>query len=517
MSINLIKKELQLTEVVCQKCSQTMVEGDMIVPDVKPDIKKVLDVSGNASISQSYIQQDKVIVQGVVHMNFLYVPDGDVVGKLKSLSLSKEFSHSLECRGITPDMQLSVEVEPENFDHTLVNSRKINLRCLIKIQAKVVKNSTIDVATGIESCPHIALKKERFRLSSSTPTAQCKIILKEQLELPSGKPTIGEILKINAIPSSVELCMMENKAVAKGQVKLCLLYNSDDTDSIEFMEYGIPFTEIIDAVGVMEGMDGEIDYSLSDIYYEVRDNSDGEPRNLGFELVLDANLKGTEVNEIEIITDGYSTTGGLDLAVKPCKIEQLLDINTAEITVTDAASLPSMAPDIKQVYDVTSSSVIDRISVTDGEINVQGRVDTKVLYLSTDPSIPVSSFKHSTDFSHIFYVPDIKTNTVCDARAIVDHTSYTLSGNNSLDLKFIIGITVKSLNTGTINIIEDMVETIPENQDKTPCIIIYFVKSGDTLWDIAKRYGTTVEEIKKINGLDKDTIYPGQQIKLVVM
>ena len=43
------------------------------------------------------------------------------------------------------------------------------------------------------------------------------------------------------------------------------------------------------------------------------------------------------------------------------------------------------------------------------------------------------------------------------------------------------------------------------------------VKSGETLWEIAEKYygeGIRYKEIKKINGLDEDKIYPGQVLKI---
>jgi N-acetylmuramoyl-L-alanine amidase len=40
------------------------------------------------------------------------------------------------------------------------------------------------------------------------------------------------------------------------------------------------------------------------------------------------------------------------------------------------------------------------------------------------------------------------------------------------------------------------------------------VVKGDTLWDIARKYGTTVDRIKSLNGLKSDTIYPGQKLRV---
>lgn len=44
----------------------------------------------------------------------------------------------------------------------------------------------------------------------------------------------------------------------------------------------------------------------------------------------------------------------------------------------------------------------------------------------------------------------------------------------------------------------------------------YVVKKGDTLYEIAKKYNTTVEELKLINNIFSNNIYIGQQLKVPV-
>ncbi len=44
--------------------------------------------------------------------------------------------------------------------------------------------------------------------------------------------------------------------------------------------------------------------------------------------------------------------------------------------------------------------------------------------------------------------------------------------------------------------------------------ISYRVTRGDTLWEIARRYGTSVRSIQRSNALGSSSIYPGQVLKL---
>ena len=63
-----------------------------------------------------------------------------------------------------------------------------------------------------------------------------------------------------------------------------------------------------------------------------------------------------------------------------------------------------------------------------------------------------------------------------------------------------------------------IITAVTESENEQPCqlkggAVIYTVKKGDTLWNIAKKYHTTVEDIVKINKIENpDLIYPCQRL-----
>jgi S1-C subfamily serine protease len=56
--------------------------------------------------------------------------------------------------------------------------------------------------------------------------------------------------------------------------------------------------------------------------------------------------------------------------------------------------------------------------------------------------------------------------------------------------------------------------TIPLYQKEEKAFFFYMVRENDTLFSIAKRFGTSVDEIKRINKLKTTKIYTGQALKL---
>ena len=82
--------------------------------------------------------------------------------------------------------------------------------------------------------------------------------------------------------------------------------------------------------------------------------------------------------------------------------------------------------------------------------------------------------------------------------------------NTTVDaIKRLNGLTNDNLNIG-------QVLRIPETESADGSYFEYVVRSGDTLWQLARRYGTTVNAIKSLNGLSSDILNIGQVLRIPV-
>lgn len=81
-------------------------------------------------------------------------------------------------------------------------------------------------------------------------------------------------------------------------------------------------------------------------------------------------------------------------------------------------------------------------------------------------------------------------------------------GVSVMDLANLNNVTASTLQIGQVLQIPNTAGTNPNN------MFIYTVKKGDSLYSIANRYNTTVDEIKKLNNLSSNNLSIGQTLRI---
>lgn len=100
MQVDVTRENFVLNKIVGQKNETVVVEGDIIVPDVKPDILNTINTTGNVCIYKKEVLEGKIRIDGDVNVYVMYLADSEEENT-RSLNTNIDFTLSLDFDGCT--------------------------------------------------------------------------------------------------------------------------------------------------------------------------------------------------------------------------------------------------------------------------------------------------------------------------------------------------------------------------------------------------------------------------------
>ena len=76
-NIDVIKENIQFEQLLRESDTTTMLNEEYLIPDTHPDVHEILMVDAKPTILSKEISGDKVIVDGTVDYNLLYLAKED--------------------------------------------------------------------------------------------------------------------------------------------------------------------------------------------------------------------------------------------------------------------------------------------------------------------------------------------------------------------------------------------------------------------------------------------------------
>jgi len=102
-------------------------------------------------------------------------------------------------------------------------------------------------------------------------------------------------------------------------------------------------------------------------------------------------------------------------------------------------------------------------------------------------------------------------------RASLDQTNVTLPTAQELEVKSSITFQTFVYEQVPVELITDVVvqEMDPARINSMPSIIVYFVKEGESLWQIGKNYSVPIASIMEQNEMTSENIQVGDRLFIV--
>lgn len=504
--MELQKNTVNICEIITKGTTQAMADGDVIVPDIKPDILKLLQVDAEACITDKYIENGRLIIAGRVDYKVLYVPDREHE-LIKSILTSMEFRQAVDAAGADADSVLLVSTAVERVEFNAVNSRKLRLRAIVHADYEICRIKESEICTGC-SDSDMECKTRNMSFESVCGISEHEFTIKETLEVPSGQSSVCELLKTDVRISDMEYKTVTGKVIVKGNAGVCILYTDDD-GAIRFIESEIPFTEVLDADGVSEDTVCDIDYSTLGIMCETHPDSDGDLRMCEVDIDLCASVRGTENMEMEVLEDCFAPYKDTECDTESVTVTETIERPISQNTIREIIDFPSNVPSVSGVYNVMTNVNVTKAELQRNKIICEGKIEAYILYLTDTDENPVYSIKKDIPFSYMLECENACDGAEIGIKAVVRHVSYNLNSTGGLELRCLLSIEGRLQRKTELNNICDVHET---ERSTNRGIVIYFVQDGDNLWHVAKKYGVPRDRIKECNSMESDKISSGEKL-----
>ncbi len=368
MSIELKREKIGVTRDNCASNIRAILDSDVIVPDTKPDAIKVLGVDATALIGDKYISKDYITITGTINYKILYVGDGDI-DSAQSIDYSSPFSQQIDAKGADESMICFVKCKVGHVEHSIKNSRKINIKSALDIDSRAYDMSEIALISEVDGDIALPCKTNTVNNFNLRICQENSFEISESVALPETNPKADEILKCSVKIKNDELKVVLNKVVAKGNMLLTTLYKRDD--NIYTMESEIPYTEILNVDSVTPEMYTVAKYDIKDLSFTEKRDEDNKIDFLDVSANIYATIMAYEEKRISYISDIYCPDYELDISRESLHISELVDAVSGQCVINDNISFPD-SYDIEKIYSLSSSAHIDSSRVVNNSVVVNG-------------------------------------------------------------------------------------------------------------------------------------------------
>lgn len=501
MVVETSKENLNINKIVCEREKLIYVEGDIIVPDAKPDILNTINTSGNICIYKKELFENKIKLDGGINVYIMYMPDSsnDIV---RGINTNLDFSEVFDAPNCRENMILDINAELKNIECNLINGRKVHLKANIDIKYKLYANENVDLINDILKNEDIKILKNNKKVNSLVGFGNTKVYAKETVMI-DNVDNLAEILQVNINIIDKDIKTSYNKVLAKSEAEIKILYLTED-NRVKSCLYNIPIVGFIDIQDVSEENICDINFEIKNII--IKPNN-VEEHSIYIEMEIEVFCMAYEEKNINLLQDLYSPIQNLKYNKK-----EIIAISNKE-----KRSEIFHINEILNVIDLGDSSIIEVVikpKITNAnrlqsKINYEGEVDLDFIISNNDNQINIS--KNTLQFE--FVLDNIKNDTnIINTEIEIGKNDFVIKTNNEVMVDIDLVFNINNYKNEIINIIDNIEVEENENLDDYS-LVIYIVKPEDTLWSIAKKMRSTIEDIVKSNGLeDENNINVGEKL-----
>ena len=479
--------------------AQITLDDDYIVRDNKPDVLRVIYSQGDILLEDTKVGSQGVWITGKLRFHTLYQSD-DENRRLDSVSGEIPFQEKLVVDELEEGDEVEVAVQIEDLSVGIINSRKLVIRAVLNMSAKNLEEMDAEIACAVPAEYKYEQKTTTLPMLSLVANKKDMIRMQKEMLLPNSRTNIREIIFSNVEFRNEEIQLQDERAQVQMDAQVVVLYRSESTGEYECYETVVPLSGTVDLPRVRGDEIFWAKVTPVETMVEPRGDYDGEARMIGLEMTLAVELLVWQEEMSEILLDAYSLEKELHLTREPLELNQLLVKNLSKVRILEQVQLEPNQERILQICGCSGKIILDRTQKKENGIQIEGFLTVHILYNTTEDSMPYAHSSSQIPFEQFIEIEGLTEDSAVWIDERIEQLQVNLLDNTEYEVKAVLQIGVLAFSSMPIdNIVSVEEEPLDiETLQKQPGMIGCVRRAGEDLWDIAKKYHATADNIIEI-------------------
>ena len=500
-----LKADVYTNENVWADNCEQPIDIEFTLPEYCPDISKIFKCKTATRIASKSLNDKSITIDGSICITVLYC---DTNNKLCSYEYQYPFNKVRETDVETNGCELYANAKTDYINCRAVSGRKVDIHGAATINLKLFCRKCKTIVSDIDDC-NIEARRSTVPATSPMGYAEKYILIEEEIALSDGAFSIEKIIRYDAYPTVTDCKIITDKVMNKGEMAVNITYCAENSKNPQVVKTLIPFSQIVDIGGITENCQCETKTSLSFLEVKPKTNAAGECKS----FILNAKLllcsQAYCDDPVPIICDAFSRRFEADIAREKVTFTKICD-NIKErfhfkenITLNEGmASVLDLWCDVQSVKPIFIS----------GKMTVCGVMIVSVVGINENGETVF--VEKPLDFEYAHTLNNVTDALQCQPEVSVVSCGYTINSPTTLEIMADLALNAAVLENQGIEVITDLKinEQKLKPKQNNCTLTVYFVSGQECVWDIARVYNASVDEIIKINNIKGEYVNDGSML-----
>ena len=517
-----IYSPVEITNITpCDKLIITL-EEDILVPDIKPDLKEILIMEGSCNLTTKEISildthEDHFSISGKVHIQTIYLPENpDKQCPLVSVSTTIPFKEPWSIDSAT---YVTFDCTVDKVEYSIINERKYRAKITLVVHPTKYSSNTIDFFEGLSN-EKLNLLKEKVEFSCLTSQKKDVLSIKEYIS-PIDDTLPGSILikNFNVVENYKQIT--SDKVIINGYICVNILYynkspinDSTVVSNLHQVQEKVEFTQFVPVKSSYSLDHCKVHFDSSNLDIKIVQHEDGQ------EILI---LEGDLITYVQLfkkvqrdmVVDGYHSDKTFIFDFHKTTCCTFAGSINGESSVREIFVPSGIACDVVDILFTSGSIEKYDCKWDSGKLHYEGTILAKIICTVTDETNSIFTINQSIPFKLTSNIDNTTgTDEFCHNLMLKDFWAEKINGKQIEFNATIINQSV-AIKMSSFNILSNPAFEITSASDSISPMVIYSCRKGDNLWNVAKKFKTNADNIKEINHLDSEALYEGKKLLVI--